>query len=491
MAYVQEIGKKLELQSGERTLFSYTVLDTPIVQGLADWSGNITLTRGMLNVISSEAELACLLGHEIGHVQLKHGKRSKTRVPPTVYDGLSNLIKKYSGVRIETEKFQALERAFWSRDGEREADEFGAILAHKAGYNPYALATLFRRLSSLASFDLLEWLDTPERSHAYLLSRASHLELFLKQKGIGPVGETSAPKYKQKLGFLDQEVSNSSQKLLLESLEALRRDVAQHIQSNTPIELGRFLQIMEELSRMAQTHHLAKYFSPGTAAPFMAESIEQGSPLWGDFGSVLAANLAETLATLGQVGVGFIPVIGDAVDFYEAVTGDNFFTGEPLTPAEQALSAVAMIIGSGKAYREAAEQFRAIAHTMDDGGDLSKAIERAEKFLEKEPLSARKFESDLQLPKSAGARAADIDLGGGAKIPAGSKITNVENIAKGSGIREVDRLVSEYGGNRRNWAKRKGYTRIVQPDGSSVLAEVHWYEGHGVGAVEFKVKRTE
>ena len=67
------------------------------------------------------------------------------------------------------------------------------------------------------------------------------------------------------------------------------------------------------------------------------------------------------------------------------------------------------------------------------------------------------------------------------------KILDVQTIAQGAGIREVDRLRKVYGPGR--WRKRKGIAKVRLPDGTVASAEVHWYEAHGVGRKELKVKR--
>jgi hypothetical protein len=58
-------------------------------------------------------------------------------------------------------------------------------------------------------------------------------------------------------------------------------------------------------------------------------------------------------------------------------------------------------------------------------------------------------------------------------------ISNVETFSVGSSIREVARLRKIYGRGR--WRKRKGVARIRLEDGEVRLAEVHWYEAHGIG----------
>jgi hypothetical protein len=66
-------------------------------------------------------------------------------------------------------------------------------------------------------------------------------------------------------------------------------------------------------------------------------------------------------------------------------------------------------------------------------------------------------------------------------------IAHVETFATGSWIREIARLRKFYGRGR--WRKRKGIARVRLADGATRLAEVHWYEAHGIGRREFKIKR--
>lgn len=68
-----------------------------------------------------------------------------------------------------------------------------------------------------------------------------------------------------------------------------------------------------------------------------------------------------------------------------------------------------------------------------------------------------------------------------------SEIEGAKTIATGRTIRELRRLNKVYGKAR--WRKRKGTARIKLNDGTIAQAELHWYEAHGVGRKEFKVKR--
>ncbi len=67
------------------------------------------------------------------------------------------------------------------------------------------------------------------------------------------------------------------------------------------------------------------------------------------------------------------------------------------------------------------------------------------------------------------------------------EITVVETIATGKGIRDLRRLRRSYGKGR--WRKMKGMARIRLMTGRMRLAELHWYEAHGIGKKEIKRKR--
>ena len=65
-------------------------------------------------------------------------------------------------------------------------------------------------------------------------------------------------------------------------------------------------------------------------------------------------------------------------------------------------------------------------------------------------------------------------------------LRDVETIAEGSGIREIALLRQRYGIGL--WRKKKGIATVRLADGRTALAEVHWYEAHGIGKVKLKIK---
>lgn len=68
-----------------------------------------------------------------------------------------------------------------------------------------------------------------------------------------------------------------------------------------------------------------------------------------------------------------------------------------------------------------------------------------------------------------------------------SRITSIETIAVGNRIRELPSLQARFGKGR--WRKLKGVASVHLSDGTIRLAELHWYEAHGIGKVRMKIKR--
>ena len=73
----------------------------------------------------------------------------------------------------------------------------------------------------------------------------------------------------------------------------------------------------------------------------------------------------------------------------------------------------------------------------------------------------------------------DFEIVGGIEV--------VETIATGNAIREIAGLLDEFGAGR--WRKLKGVALVRLPDDSMRLAEIHWYEAHGIGKRKIKIKR--
>jgi Zn-dependent protease with chaperone function len=146
--YVTLVGTTLAQQSERPTLaWTFIVLDTDGVNAFASPGGIVHITRGALGLIASEAELAGVLAHEIGHVAHKHAVnaiRKNKAVQLGSNETLSNrgpFLDRIAGKAYDI----VLENKF-DRNDEMDSDKVSLTLAEKAGYAPGKLADFLTRL---------------------------------------------------------------------------------------------------------------------------------------------------------------------------------------------------------------------------------------------------------------------------------------------------------------------------------------------------------
>ena len=185
-AYVERLGKDLAAKSERPGLpWTFRVLDDPIVNAFALPGGYIYVTRGILAYLNSEAELATVLGHEIGHVTGKHSvnRISKSQLASlgmSVGMAVSPELRRFGGL---AETSLGLLFLKYSRDDEREADELGLRYMDRARYDPREMPKVFAMLGSVSgssdSGRIPSWLSThpdPEDREARARARLSRLE---------------------------------------------------------------------------------------------------------------------------------------------------------------------------------------------------------------------------------------------------------------------------------------------------------------------------
>ncbi|MGA7180008.1 MAG: M48 family metalloprotease [Thiobacillaceae bacterium] len=157
-AYVTRVGKALAAASDRPELdWHFTVVDSPEVNAFAQPDGYVYVTRGILAYLNSEAELAGILGHEIGEVAAHHamgqqrasaGTRLETILGASMALGVNN----EAGAAMPQNPAESW-TAGYGRDDELEADRLGAEYLAKAGYNPQAMLKVISVLRDLESFD--------------------------------------------------------------------------------------------------------------------------------------------------------------------------------------------------------------------------------------------------------------------------------------------------------------------------------------------------
>ncbi len=148
-AYVNEVGQKLAAKSQRAQLkWSFTVLDSPQINAFALPGGYIYITRGLMAYLDNEAELAGVLGHEIGHVTARHGAQQATRqTGAAIGVGLAAIggavLEAATGVPGIADAVGGVAQlgaagiiASYSRDQELQADQLGAEYLARNRYDP-------------------------------------------------------------------------------------------------------------------------------------------------------------------------------------------------------------------------------------------------------------------------------------------------------------------------------------------------------------------
>ncbi|MBM3601586.1 MAG: peptidase M48 [Alphaproteobacteria bacterium] len=145
-AYVQQIGTALARHSEMPDLvFTFTVLNSPVVNAFALPGGYVYVTRGLMALASDEAELAGVLAHEIGHVTARH---TAQRYSQSVLAAIgTTVLGAVIGDFAELAQLGATAYLqSYSRDQEFQADELGVRYLTRAGYQPRAMASFLTKL---------------------------------------------------------------------------------------------------------------------------------------------------------------------------------------------------------------------------------------------------------------------------------------------------------------------------------------------------------
>ncbi|MBN1222378.1 MAG: M48 family metalloprotease, partial [Candidatus Aminicenantes bacterium] len=150
--YVESVGQSLSAHTHRPNLtYHFAVLDSPVVNAFAVPGGYIYVTRGILTMMNSEAELAVVLGHELGHVNARHSIRRMSemmlaQIGLVIGSALNKTFADLAGVAGIGIQLLFLK---YSRDDERQADQLGVEYARKGYYNPGEMIAFFTSLEKL------------------------------------------------------------------------------------------------------------------------------------------------------------------------------------------------------------------------------------------------------------------------------------------------------------------------------------------------------
>ena len=203
--YVEGVGKNIAVQSGlsnARGDFTVTLLNSPVNNAFAVPGGYVYVTRQLVALMNNEAELAGVLGHEVGHVAAQHSRKRQSAatrnsiigVLGTVLSGvlLGNGTAGQLGQKIFSQGSQLLTLSY-SRGQETEADNLGIAYLGRARYDSRAMSTV---LLSLAQQNALEarLMGTGNQVPAWASTHpdpASRVRAALTRAGAGASGVTN------------------------------------------------------------------------------------------------------------------------------------------------------------------------------------------------------------------------------------------------------------------------------------------------------------
>ena len=179
--YVSMVGLTVAHKTDRPNLpYEFIILDSSAVNAFAVPGGIVHITRGALGVIESEAELACVLGHEIAHITLKHTiKAIKKDKSVDIASSASGLDDSFLLAQL-TDKATEMVLAGYGREQEVNSDQIGIVYSSDAGYSPDGLLRFLATLKlrgSTGSGSLF-------RSHPETDSRTKKVLKVIEKEGL-------------------------------------------------------------------------------------------------------------------------------------------------------------------------------------------------------------------------------------------------------------------------------------------------------------------
>jgi predicted Zn-dependent protease len=163
-AYVNGVGQRLAAKSHRPALrWTFTVLDSPEINAFALPGGHVYVTRGIMAYLDDEADLAGVIGHEIGHVTARHGAQRATRQQTAGIGVFAatvlGAVLEGAGVRGATDAAGQVSQqvaagtiASYSREQELQADRLGAEYLARSRYDPDSMVAVIQLLRDQERF---------------------------------------------------------------------------------------------------------------------------------------------------------------------------------------------------------------------------------------------------------------------------------------------------------------------------------------------------
>lgn len=156
-AYVTRVGRRVAAQANivdAGTATTITTLNSPVMNAFAVPGGYVYVTRQLMGVMNDEAELASVLGHEVGHVAANHSKtRSRTSLLGQILAAGVGLVTGSGQLAQVAGQASQLVGLKFSRDQEYQADALGVRYLAAAGYDPSATASMLQQLGAATDLE--------------------------------------------------------------------------------------------------------------------------------------------------------------------------------------------------------------------------------------------------------------------------------------------------------------------------------------------------
>lgn len=153
-AYVEHVGQKIAKASDRPDLtYYFTIIDSQDINAFALPGGYVYINRGLLTYLHSEAEMAAVLAHEVGHITARHAVRQKTAATGAGVASVLSVLVTGSGVVGDVANLWSTAAVKgYGRDMELEADRFGAQYMYNAGYDPQSMINVIALLKDQETF---------------------------------------------------------------------------------------------------------------------------------------------------------------------------------------------------------------------------------------------------------------------------------------------------------------------------------------------------
>lgn len=198
-SYVNRVGQRIAVHSHRPNIqYRFTVLDSPEINAFALPGGYVYITRGILAYLNSEAEMAAVLGHEVGHVTARHGVRQQSAAQAANI-GIS--IASIFIPELNTQLGQDLSNLFggallsgYGREHELESDRLGAQYLARTAYDPQAMIRVVGVLKNQELFDAEIAKQEGREPRRYHGTFATHPDNDTRlQQVVGEAGSLTVP----------------------------------------------------------------------------------------------------------------------------------------------------------------------------------------------------------------------------------------------------------------------------------------------------------